>query len=156
MKRGFIIIIFIIAGFPFLVAQKTTRKNLKPIEREKVQSVKSDSDTIFDTGEKLIFSGYEKPLRSRKETVHLTNNSEFDISEISLILNYFDYRGEELHSRSVNIKCDSPAGSTRLLSFPSWDVQNRFYYAQGPAPRNEAYQFSVEIVPVWIIVDVED
>ena len=134
-------------------SQKTTRRGLKvqPIEQMDTATY-AGVDTIFNPGELVGIYAYEKPLQSNKESFHVMNNSSEGIVEIVAEIAYRDYQGNELHKRKVELKCDIPAGTTRLITFPSWDVQKRFYYAEGPKPRKQAYPYTVVIEVLSIIL----
>lgn len=139
-----------------LCAQKTTRKGLKTDLKIKDSTMTATPlDTLKLPGDRVKVTGYEKPLASRKESFHITNNTDADLLEVIADIKYLDYRGREIHKRAVNIKCDVPAGTTRMLSFPSWDVQNRFYFEGGPVPRTEAYPYHVEITITEALVSEE-
>ena len=154
--RQFLLIILLISCCSVVTAQKTTRKGLKTQQPEKSGIVVTAVvDTLFHLDSDIVISGYEKPLLSRKESFHLTNNTTADIVETIADITYKDYKGQELHKRKVSIKAEVPSKSTRLLSFPSWDIQNRFYYAGGPVPRREAYPYDVEIEITAVIQNIE-
>ena len=136
-------------------AQKTTRRSLKfraPAEIGQADSVLSSvPDTLKLPGASIELYGYEKPLRSNKETLHIRNLTGRTVTGVRLEITYLDYKGKELHRRFVDLECDIPPGGTRLLAFPSWDVQKRFYYADGPHPRNRAYPYRVKMTVVHAI-----
>lgn len=137
-------------------AQKTTRKGLQRTYSVAVDSTAmfiNEPDTLKNPGEWLFLSGYEKPVQSRKESFHLTNASDYTVKGIEVDIVYLDYTGAELHRRNVKLKCDVPPCSTRMLWFKAWDVQNRFYYQNGPKPRKEAYPYNVSMRIVEAIVE---
>ncbi|MCH5247863.1 MAG: hypothetical protein J1E99_06860 [Muribaculaceae bacterium] len=149
--RIIILAILILTGIMDSVAQKTTRKGLKRLQTEVVAEETVELDTIRYPGDNLSLSGYEKPLRSRKETLHVTNNLPFDIVELQFNIIYVDYKGEELHSRKVKLIQNLPAFATQLVSFPTWDIQNRFYYRNGPVPKSDAYPYDIMMSVDWIV-----
>lgn len=157
-SRRYLIKILLLLTFLFVSAhctwaQRTTRKGLKlEVIELPVEGDINKPDTLKLPGDLVRISGYEKPLSSKRESFHLTNNSKNDIIETIAIISYLDYQKRELHKRTVKIKADIPAGSTRLLTFPSWDTQNRFYYEGGPVPRKEAYPYSVNVTISHIVV----
>lgn len=126
-------------------AQRTTRRGLKPAQ-ELTTSAAIEVDTIML--DSLVISGYEKPLQSNRETLHLTNRTPLSLTSIALRIDYTDFQGRQLHTRTVTLKIDIPAGQTRLLEFKSWDPHHRYYYLHGPRPRVEAYPYTIIITPV--------
>ncbi len=130
-------------------AQRTTRR---PLRAPKAVVAVTDSaarpmlDTIFSPGALVAVSGYEKPLRSLRETMHVTNLDTLrPLKSISVNIVYLDVDSSQVHHRRLQLDCDIPPGETKMLSFRSWDVQNRFYYKGGPKPRSAAYPFSIRL-----------
>lgn len=113
--------------------QRTTRPRLKT-QRVNADCVKADtlslpSDSI------LHLSGYDKPLRSSRESLFVTNRTCRTIKEISFDVEYLDRHGRQLHKRRVTVRCDIPSGQTRRVEFPSWDTQHAFYYRLSTKPQ---------------------
>lgn len=151
MREVWISLIILLAGCCAAEAQKTTRRGLKA-RPPRAEVTVADCDTVWSPGARVSVAGYEKPLNSNKESLHITNHTDSTVTVVLAELTYTDFKGNELHKRPVDIKCDIPPGATRMLSFRSWDVQNRFYYEGGPVPRAEAYPFAVEINVKAIVV----
>lgn len=131
-----------------MMSQRTTRKPLRPRSMEVVDTSVVPFDTVWHPGEAVLLSGYEKPLRSLRETVHVSNlDSVRSIRALIVSASYLDVDSAQVHKRDVEIQCDIPAGETRMVVFRSWDIQNRFYYIDGPKPRTQssAYPFSVRM-----------
>ena len=132
-----------------LYAQRTTRRPLRV--RQHVEAVADSAalmqlDTIFSPGALVAVSGYEKPLRSLRETMHVTNlDSLRPLCSISVDIVYLDVDSAQVHHRRLDLDCDIPPGETKMIAFRSWDVQNRFYYVCGPKPRSAAYPFSIRL-----------
>lgn len=149
------LILFMLLGVATVDAQRTTRHRLKVETSEPVDTLSQlfeELDTLRLPGDLVSVSGYEKPLMSRRESFHLTNASEYDIVELTAVISYLDFQDKELHKREVNIIADVPAGSTRLLTFPSWDTQNMFYFDGGPVPRRQAYPYHIALTISEILV----
>ncbi len=96
--------------------------------------------SIFDTihapaPSEVRLSGYDKPLRSRVESLFVTNNLDREIFEIEITLTYTDMQGRTLHETTRKIRADIPSATTRHLQFPSWDTQQSFYYRHSRPPR---------------------
>lgn len=122
-------------------AQRTTRKNLKPINNHAVTIA---GDTIRDISANLLkITGYDKPLNSNKETFFASNNGTSTITAMNITFNYFDSQNRQLHSASHAIECSIPPGETRQLSVSSWDKQKSFFYYRSAKPRRKATPYSV-------------
>lgn len=157
MKKCVTLIAFLLATAAMTVAQGrvvTTRKNLK-VERSKVPG--SDTtleDTIRNIGQgDVVLSGFEKPLKSRNETMFLTNNTDYDLKGVVLECKYYDIHGRQLHERIVSVKCEIGIGATCMIGFKTWDVQGAFYYRLSQKPRRaNGTPFDVKINVAALII----
>ena len=105
--------------------QRTTRQGLK----ERIHFGYATDDTLALTSDSLIiFSGYDKTLRSHSETVFAFNNSTDTITAMTLSVTYTDIQDRQLHTRRVTVRQTIPPGERRMLTYPSWDRQNSYYY----------------------------
>ncbi len=130
---------------------RTTRGKLKAIKE------KSTELTIEEVGElpvlpsdSLTITGYDKALRSGRESLLLTNYYGRRMTEIVVDLVYNEAEtGRMLHARRVKLACDIPPGETRQAEWSAWDKQNRYYYYDTRVtPRsNKAIPYKVEIFP---------
>lgn len=142
MIRLLAIAIFLNLAFPGVMGQRTTRQHLKTdVQAGQTASISAvRADTI--KGEALAcftVTGYEKPLRSARETLLVHAASEAPaINAILLRIEYIDMTGRQLHSREVAVPTDVAAGQTRMLTFRSWDVNKVFYYHLNRPPRTSA------------------
>lgn len=123
--------------------QRTTRKNLTVDKRYAATATQSWCDTVTATTGLMTVSGYEKPLRSVRESAMFTNESDRTVCGLTLDLSYADMKGRELHRRSVKLECDIPPGATRQIYWPTWDRQFTFYYHRSPKPRGLATPYDV-------------
>lgn len=123
--------------------QRTTRRPLQTTPME-ITLAPTDSVVSLDTAD-ITLAGYDKPLRSRRETIFATNASpdSLTISSLRISITYRDNRGRQLHHRSVWINTRIPPGQTRQLSFPSWDTQQSFYYRRSKQPRSVATPYDI-------------
>lgn len=128
-----------------IMAQRTTRRNLKEIPKVDTSTVlKTRTDTLKEIGtNEIIISGYDKPLSSHRETFFVTNNSNNTITALNITFDYRDRKNRQLHSVTTTIDCEIPSGTTRQLSISSWDKQKSFYYYLSAKPRRKATPFSV-------------
>ena len=115
--------------------QRTTRR----IPRETATkgsahtTIHTDSCIVTSTAD-ISLSGYEKPLRSRTESMFVTNHTSHRLTGLHLTITYHDLQARELHTRALKLSCDIPAGATRMITFPSWDRQQVFYYRLSSKP----------------------
>ncbi len=108
-------------------------------------SIAFDTITPVNPGQ-INFSGYDKPLRSSRETFFATNATEAYIHTIIITTEYFDLAGRQLHKQSRRVAAQIPAGETRQLTMPSWDTQQSFYYHKSNPPRRaNAYPYNIKI-----------
>lgn len=131
------------AGEPRRV--KTTRG--PRLKAEYMVSSTVTPDTV--AGDSVIalvgLSGYDKPLRSRHESMFVTNRSQRRLSGLEIIIGYTDMSGRSLHRRSVRLRLDLPPGETSRVEFGSWDSQQSFYYHRSPRPaRSQATPYDVK------------
>ena len=95
-------------------------------------------------------AGYDKPLNSRYETLHLSNLTDsLTILAVGLRIDYIDLDGRTLHSRTAEVRTVIPPLSTRLGRFRSWDSQQSFYYVNGRRPRTD------RVTPYDIALSIE-
>lgn len=145
----FLFTILLIASALCASADKTTRKGLKA-DRLKVQTEKTDSIDTFKPSPGMIrLSGYDKPLRSYKESIYVTNASRRNLSYINLEITYLDEAGRQLHKRNIKLNVNIPAGETRQVIFSSWDKQRNLYYIKSGKPRRSdgtPYSISAEVI----------
>lgn len=114
--------------------------------------VLKDSTKLIIFADSVKFAGYDKPANASRETFHVINSSQGYIKKAGITINYLDLQDRMLHSRDVSVYCNTPAGETRLVSIPTWDVQHTFFYYLGPEPKRIATPYKVEITLQWIEV----
>ncbi|MDE5835715.1 MAG: hypothetical protein K2H50_01765 [Paramuribaculum sp.] len=141
--------ILLIAATLSASADKTTRKGLKAIT-VKEQTVKTDSINTFVPSPGMIrLSGYDKPLRSYKESIYATNATRRVLSYINIEITYFDESGRQMHKRNVKLNVHIPEGETRQITFSSWDKQRNLYYIKSGKPRTSdgtPYSISAQVI----------
>lgn len=157
MKKLTILAIAILI-FSFISdAQRTTRKGLKAAQTE--VAVTPVSQSVFDTiappaAHQVDFNGYDKPLRSRRETFFATNNSKDSIAAMAFTITYYDGRHRMLHSAKHKVSIDIPAGETRQVSLKSWDPQFNFYYIRSAVPQRTQkatpYEITIAIDTLFV------
>lgn len=138
--------------------QRTTRPRLvlaSPQQQSAVAPIMADTIGADSARACVRFSGFEKTLRSRRESVHATNLLAADtIAAIEIEIEYLDLKGRQLHSRTISVDCEIPPGQTRMVDFPSWDKQQVWHYRLSKPPRSEAQAtpFDVRIAPISLVV----
>lgn len=138
--------------------QNTLRPKLIPEpEPECVDITSVAVDTLPDPSG-IIVTGFDKPLRSSKETFFIVNNSEREIKGVNLLLTYSDMSGHQIHKRSEFIACSIYPGDTCYLDIPSWDRQKAFYFHRNPPyrPRTSATPFDVAIQVEYVLCPQTD
>lgn len=149
------IIFFLIAAAVLpLAAQRTTRRNLHAQEAAEPAAAAAVFDTVVPAEPHLVnVNGYDKPLRSRRETFFATNNGKRHIGAIAFTIKYYDTSNRLLHSVSHNLPAAIPPAETRQLSVRSWDVQNTFYYHRSAVPERAAqatpYDVSITVDTIF-------
>lgn len=132
-------------------AQRTLRGKLRAAKHAEIPSdtVSTSLDTVVVApGEHLLdINGYDKPLRSRRETFFATNNSNRAVAAIAFTITYLDGSDRQLHAASHHSAVSIPTRETRQLSLRSWDVQNAFYYRRSSVPQraDQATPYDVRI-----------
>ncbi len=117
-------------------------------KRNKKQKIYIEADSLL--ADSIRFSGYDKPINAKKETFHLSNSTSRNLKKVGIRVTYLDLNGRMLHMRETEAECDIPTGETRLVSIPTWDRQNTFYYYLGPEPRRVATPYKTSISLLWI------
>ncbi|MBO4941887.1 MAG: hypothetical protein J6C95_00475 [Muribaculaceae bacterium] len=151
--RILIILSFILLPALVLQAQDTTRRGLRAKKtdteqtREEVAAPAHTDTLVTPKPHTLDISGYDKPLRSRRETFFASNNCDMQVSAMTFTITYTDRSARQLHKRSEHIDVAIPAGETRQVSFKSWDSQFAFYYIKSPVPERarQATPYEVKI-----------
>jgi len=133
---------------------RTTRPRLRPDTATLHKATPSDIDTIAGPTHAISISGYEKTLRSTRESFFAANNlTGSRIISITLTIDYRDMAGNQLHQRSVTIPADIPPGQRRQLYFPTWDKHHVMYYHSSAPPRTsaQATPYTVTLSPSQIL-----
>lgn len=146
------LLIFACAVGSYARRQRTTRQGLK----ERIEYTAVRTDTLELTSDTLVtFSGYDKTLRSRSESVLALNSSADTIVSLTIEITYKDMQGRQIHRRRVTSRQVIPPSERRMLTFASWDKQNSYYYFRSE-PGRVRYQsvtpYQVDIRPVRALI----
>lgn len=163
MKRLPLILALLCLGTALTAGGRNTRTTRSGLHRipdpspadtaEAVATVES-AEIVRPDSTRLKIRGYDKPLRSRRESFFVVNTDTCGFDTLYLTLTYYDNAGRMLHRRSVAVGADVPAGETRNVGIPSWDRQYAFYYYLSPRPTRAAatpYRVTVSVDSVRIL-----
>lgn len=135
--------------------QRTTRSNINGRSATLEASLEAvDSFVIPDSAEVLLY-GYDKPLRSNRETVFIANNTRHGIKAVTITAQYFDSKGRQFHQSHRRVAVEIPVGETRKVDFPAWDKQQSFYYIGSKRPRTSATPYDVALSVDTIFVNAK-
>ena len=88
----YILCVLMLASAAF--GQRTTRHKLRPATAASAADASADMvqlDTIVAPEPRMLgVNGYDKPLRSRRETFFVTNNSDAELASIAFTITYYD------------------------------------------------------------------
>lgn len=133
---------------PAVMAERknSMSRKLRPEPEGTAQTVRAAFDTVaISSRDSVRFYGYEKTLRSNRETMFVSNTGAREIGAIYFSISYFDTSGRLLHRARHRRHISIPAGETRRLDIPSWDKQFTFYYTGSPKPRVSAIPYTISI-----------
>ena len=117
------------------------------------QTVEIQCDTVANPpADSVVVTGFDKQLRSKRETMFVSNHTARTITSITLRIDYFDMAGHQLHSATHSTSVDLPPGQTRQIEVPAFDRTDRFYYHLSPAPTRaqQATPFTVTVTVLQI------
>lgn len=124
--------------------QRTTRGNVGGRNVTGPGQAAVDTFIIPDSSEVLLY-GYDKPLRSRQETVFVANHTLHDITGLTFTTRYIDTKGRTFHQVSRRVRADIPSGATRKIDYRSWDTQQSFYYVGSRRTRASGTPYDVRL-----------
>lgn len=152
MHRLIYLIITLMVGFQLFADRKNSIRPRLKVAPADVVNEPALLDTIVADSGVVRFSGYEKTLRSNRETFFVTSLVDREIAAVGFRISYFDSSGRLLHKVSHRKYVAIPPGETRRIDIPSWDKQFTFYYAGSPVPRVSAIPYNITISSDTVIV----
>lgn len=121
----------LLAGTPFTKPSKSRITYTKTTEDD----IASPYDTVFEPSrDSVSVAGFEKTLRSNRESMYFTNNTARTVAGMQIEITYLDMEGRMLHKTTHTTSTEIPSGETRLIDFPSFDRQGLYYYHLSPLP----------------------
>lgn len=131
-------------------ADDTTRPGLKrKIPAGSQKTVTPARDTIPALGGELTVAGYDKPLNSRRASFHVTSTMPDTVTGFTVMLDYRDLKGRQLHVETLTVDCEIPPYGTRLVTIPAWDTQGRYFYTKGKQSRAQG------VTPFDVVADIK-
>lgn len=163
MKRSItaVIAVAVMCVALFAMPRNTRSKLVRPSSSKVVENTSAiviTADTLTDTRDIdscLMITDYQKTLRSRVESLMITNRTVADtIRHLVIDIDYHDTSGTQLNRREVSIDVTVPPGETRHVSFQAWDRQQLFYYHLTPPvrPTDRTRPFTVTITPLSLVL----
>lgn len=136
-----------LAGSLSAVGRKTatSRGKLLADDPVAVATIAPTDSVVAAAAGAFTVSGYDKPLRSRKESMFVTSRGGADVTALRFTVGYTDMDGRQLHRRSLWVDADIPSGQTRRVAFPSWDGQLTFYYYRSRPSRASGAPYKVAV-----------
>ena len=96
----------------------------------------------------VIFTGFDKNQSSSKESFFIINNTDRELTGVTLYIDYRTPDGRQLHKQFLKLSCSIPPGETRKADIPSWDTQRSFYYHKSQPSRKGGNPFTVRFDPI--------
>lgn len=130
-----LLILLVITSVCAADCRRTTRRGLRPEPVVPSETV-AEGDSVDVAEGDFILAGFEKPLRSRRESFFVTNNTDRDIISLRVRLIYYDLDDRMLDTRTVDAAVDVAPGETSRVYIRAWDLQDVFYYYRSARPRS--------------------
>ena len=131
------------AGSPFT----KPAGNRKGKQNTTIQVVEKRDTLCSPPNDSIVITGFEKTLRSARESMYVSNRTSQTITGLALDISYYDISDRMLHKSAQEIDVEVPAGETRLIDIQSFDRQGLYYYYLSPLPKraSRATPFKVGI-----------
>lgn len=133
--RVALLILLVITSVCAANCRRTTRRGLRPEPVVPSEAV-VEGDSVDVAEGDFTLAGFEKPLRSRRESFFVTNNTDRDIISLCVRLIYYDLDDRMLDTRTVDAAVDVAPGETSRVYIRAWDLQDVFYYYRSARPRS--------------------
>lgn len=98
--------------------------------------------------DQVVFTGFDKNQNSSKESFFIINNTDRELTGVTLYIDYTTPDGRQLNKRFIKLSCSIPPGETRKADIPSWDTQHSFYYIKSQPSRKAGNPFEIRFDPI--------
>ncbi len=98
--------------------------------------------------DQIQFTGFDKTLRSGKESFFIRNITDKVLTGVVLYIDYRTPDGRQLTKRFLKLTCSIPSGETRKVDIPTFDTQHSFYYMDSEHRGRRGNPFKVIFDPV--------
>ncbi len=131
------------------------------VSEEEADSIKQESGSFMVVSgsktcnngyslDQVVFTGFDKTQSNSKESFFIINNTDRELTAVSLYIDYRTPDGRQLTRRFIRLSCAIPPGETRNVSIPSWDTQRSFYYHKSRKTGKGGNPFDVVFDPIAI------
>ena len=151
-----LIIVFIL-GAAAMPAQDmrsaTPRQSRRTVARTPQERVVIEYDTVVSpAADSIAVDGFEKPLRSMRESMTVHNRTARPLVSVGLDMVYTDLSGRMIHRARHNVNAMIPPGESRRIDVPTFDSSASFYYRHSARPRytSHATPFDVAVTVIYI------
>lgn len=136
---------------------------VKPVPKKGASAVSSPSvdkeryspyDTVGEPSrDSIAVAGFEKTLRSTRESMYVTNHTADTVMALGLSITYTDTDDRMLHRALHEVSVEIPPAETRLIDVASFDRQGLYYYYLSipPAKARRATPFKAKAKVVYFV-----
>lgn len=140
------------------VPAQNMRRSTPPKARRAVVNTPAERFVVeYDTvaappADSIAVDGFEKPLRSMRESMTIHNNTSRAVEAVELDMVYTDTGGRMIHRARHTVSAAVPAGESRRIDVPTFDSSATFYYRHSKRPRytSHATPFDVDVTVIYI------
>lgn len=140
------------------VPAQNMRRSTPPKARRAVVNTPAERIIVeYDTiatppADSIAVDGFEKPLRSMRESMTIHNNTSRTVEAVELDMVYTDTGGRMIHRARHTVSAAVPAGESRRIDVPTFDSSATFYYRHSKRPRytSHATPFDVDVTVIYI------
>lgn len=159
MLRLIAIVILTAVGAAALPAQNMRRSTPPPTPRRAAAGSPAAARFVveYDTvaappADSIAVDGFEKPIRSMRESMTIHNNTSRTVEAVELDLVYTDTGGRMIHRARHTVSAAVPPGESRRIDVPTFDSSATFYYRHSKRPRytSHATPFDVDVTVIYI------
>lgn len=127
-------------------AQNATRRLPAGRRTAHVTSGAAACDTLRGpVCDSIAVAGFDKPLRSVRESMCVTNSSSRPLVGLRVTIDYLDTAGRQMHRAVRDITVDLPPAQTRRVEIPAFDRTGALYYHASPLPRGVRHATSFDV-----------